>query len=236
MSSSVVGQVLHFQKTNLIQTSCEDIDYMTVVCGSLGQVVVELCLLAESHMTASQTTYLDSLLIELDVIPVNIMMGTNRFLQLGRNNVARPFRGWTTGEGHDAPSGILERSLQQPNGDAQSNTSAAKGSLVVGHGPGIALQLFEDVGYLELGLLDGQQETRRRTKGRAIWLLLRDPRPHAASKTQHLLHLSGTVLLVAAEHVGLGALGVSEFVNLGLHRGQLHGTFSGNVFQPTIVP
>jgi hypothetical protein len=44
------------------------------------------------------------------------------------------------------------------------------------------LQLFEDTGDLELGLLDGQKETRSRRERRASWLLLRCTRANTVGE------------------------------------------------------
>jgi hypothetical protein len=42
VATGIIRQVLHFQKTNLIQTPSEDIDDMTIVRGALSEVVIEL--------------------------------------------------------------------------------------------------------------------------------------------------------------------------------------------------
>lgn len=216
VTTGIVGQVLHFQKTNLIETPSEDIDNVTIVRGALGEVFVELNGLARAQRPIDQQSYFNSLLEILDIVPVNIMMRADRFLQLGGNNIARTFGGCTTGEGHDTGTGVLEGGFQQANCNAQSNTSATKGSLVVCHGPGITLHLLEDVGDLELGLLHRQEEPRSWTKRRTGGLLLRETRANAGSKAEHLLDLLGGVVFVALEHIGLGAFGVAELMNLGL--------------------
>jgi hypothetical protein len=133
--------------------------------------------------------------------------------------VAGAFGGRTTEEGHDTATSILEGSLEQADGDAQGDTSAAEGALVIGHGPWVALHLLEDIGDLELGLLDGQEEAGSGAKGRTLRLLLRGhARTRGASnEAQHLLDLLGGVVLVASEHIRLGALGIAKLVHLGLN-------------------
>jgi hypothetical protein len=42
MTSSEVGQVLHFQKTDLVQAAGKNVDNMPVVSRALGKGVVEL--------------------------------------------------------------------------------------------------------------------------------------------------------------------------------------------------
>jgi hypothetical protein len=96
----------------------------------------------------------------------------------------------------------LERGLEKTNGNAQSHTGAAESTSIVGHWPRVTLELFEDVGDLEFGLLDWQKEAGRGAKGRALRLLLRGhTRANTLSKAQHFLNLLSGVVLVAAEHV-----------------------------------
>lgn len=42
MTSSVVGKILHFQHTNLIETSSKDINNVAIVGSALGESIVEL--------------------------------------------------------------------------------------------------------------------------------------------------------------------------------------------------
>lgn len=44
MTSGVIGEVLHFQETNLIETAGEDINNVAIVGSPLGKGVVELYL------------------------------------------------------------------------------------------------------------------------------------------------------------------------------------------------
>lgn len=121
--------------------------------------------------------------------------------------------GRSAGEDHNAATSILEGGLEQTHGDAESNTSASERSLVVGNRPRVTLELFEHVGDLELGLLNGKEEPCRRAK-RGTRGLLGHVRANSGSKTKHLLDLLRGVFLAAAEHIGLGALGVAELMYL----------------------
>ena len=42
MTTGVIGQVLHLQKTNLVQAPSEDIDDVAIVRSALGQVIIKL--------------------------------------------------------------------------------------------------------------------------------------------------------------------------------------------------
>ena len=42
MTSSVVGEILHFQHTNLIKTSGKDIDDVAIVGSAFGESIIEL--------------------------------------------------------------------------------------------------------------------------------------------------------------------------------------------------
>lgn len=105
-------------------------------------------------MRRRNDAYLDSLLIVLNIIPVDIVVGTHWLLQLRSNDVTGAFSSGTAGENHDATTSVLEGCLEQANSNTQSHTSASEGSLVIGNGPRITLQLFKDIGDLELGLLN----------------------------------------------------------------------------------
>jgi hypothetical protein len=172
-------------------------------------------------------THLYGLLIELDVVTINIVMRTDWLLQLGRNDLARPIGSGSTCEVHDTSTGILEGSLEKTNGNAQSHTGAAESTLIVGYWPRVTLKLFEDVGDLELGLLDRQEEAGRGAKGRALRLLLGGhTRANTLSKAQHFLHLLSSVVLIASKYVGLGALGVTKLMNLSLDDMNQHTGFT----------
>jgi len=127
--------------------------------------------------------------------------------------MAGAFSSGTTDKVHDTGTGILERALQQASRNTQSHTGTAQGTLIVCNRPGVVLQLFEDAGDLELGLLNRQEEAR---SGRASWLLLRGSRANTVGEAQHFLYLLGCVVLVTSEDIRLGTLGVAEFMHLSL--------------------
>ena len=82
MTSSKVGEVLHLQHTDLIKTSSENIDNVAIVGRAFGEGVVELELgLAKFQYTDTLRTDLDSLLVVLNVVTVDIVVGTNRLFQ-----------------------------------------------------------------------------------------------------------------------------------------------------------
>jgi hypothetical protein len=143
------------------------------------------------------------------------VVGTNGFLELVSNNQTRTLGSCTAGEKHDAGTGVLERGFEKANGNSQGNACASEGSLVVGNGPWVTLQLFKNIGDLELGLLDGKKETGRRAE-RALGRLVGHGRTHALGETKHLLDLLRRILLAAPENVGLGTLGVADLVDLSL--------------------
>lgn len=136
-------------------------------------------------------------------------MGTHRFLKFGANNMAWTLGGRTTGENHDASTGILEGGLKQANRNAKSNTRTSQRSLVVRNGPRITLKLLKNVGNLELGLLDRKKESCSGAKRRTS-RLLRHVRTHSRrEETKHLLDLLSGVFFAASEHVRFGAFGVA---------------------------
>lgn len=104
--------------------------------------------------------------------------------------------------------------LEERDGDTHGDTSAAERTAVVGDGPRVALQVLENAGELELGGRDGQEEFRGSRSGHG----LAGARHRAVGRveTEHVGNLLGGVLLGAAEHVRLGAVGVGKLVNKGL--------------------
>jgi hypothetical protein len=168
MTAGVIGHVLHFQHAHLIKTSSKEVNYVTVVCGALGEIVVELKPLLEytTEFYRLDKAYLDSLLEIFDVVPINVVMRSDRLLQLWTDNNTGTLGCWATSEDHDASTCILERRFQQPNSNADSDTGTSQGTLIVSNWPGITLQLLKDVGDLEFGLLYGEKESSRRTHGR----------------------------------------------------------------------
>ena len=121
-------------------------------------------------------------------------MRPDRLSKLGSNYHTGSLSSRTTSEKHYPATSILERSLEKANRNAERHTGAAKVSLVAGDGPGILLQLLQDLGELEFALLDGQQKPRgwAHRHHRASRLLLRHSRPQTrGEKTKHLLNLLG---------------------------------------------
>ena len=99
MSSRGVGETLHFEKTNLIQATSENVDNMTVVGNTLGEAVVKLGKLAVlSCFLIVCLSYLEGLLVVLDVVAVNIVMGSDGFPEFRTNNHARSLGRRTTTE------------------------------------------------------------------------------------------------------------------------------------------
>ena len=111
--------------------------------------------------------------------------------------------------------------LQEPDGNAQSDTRTPQSTLIIRHGPRVTRQRLQDACKLEFALLRGQQKAGG-TKG-----LRRKGLTGAWSSTvlraqsEHILNLLRRVLLATPEHVGLAALRVSEFVDLRLFIGQI---------------
>ncbi len=77
MTTGRIGESLHFKETNLIQTTGEDVDDMTVVRNAFSQGIIKLFLLAFLATGISIDTHLQGLLIVLDVVSVNVMMRSN---------------------------------------------------------------------------------------------------------------------------------------------------------------
>ncbi len=164
-------------------------------------------------------SYLQCLLVVLDVIPIDVVVRSDRFPQLSADDHAGAFGSRSTSEEHDTTSSVLERGLKQADGNGESDTGASQASAVVGHGPGVLLELLEGLGQLELSLLDGEQEAGgRATNGPAGLLGLVRRRAGAESRlgeTQHVLDLLRGVFLATTEDVRLGTLDVAELVDLG---------------------
>lgn len=86
--------------------------------------------------------YLDSFFVILDVISVNVVMGTNRLLKLGTDNVTGTLGSRTAGKQHNTSTGILEGSLKQAHRHTECNTCASESSLVIRNRPWVTLQLL----------------------------------------------------------------------------------------------
>ena len=89
-------------------------------------------------------SYLGGLLVVLHVFLLDIVMRTERFLQIRADDHSWSLRGSTADEQHDATTVVLIGSLQKSNGNTHGYTRAALGALVRGNGPGILLQLFQN--------------------------------------------------------------------------------------------
>jgi len=202
VSSGHICQTSHLEQADLVETSGKDIDDMAVVCDALGQSLVEL----------------EGLLVVLDVVAVDVVVGADGLTQLRANHHSRSLGRWATGEEHDARSGATEAaSLEEASCNTQSNSRTPQRTLVVGHWPGVSLELLERIRELELTLSDGQNEARGGGSHGGWWLS--GSRLHARArghltKANHLLDLLGRVVLAAAEDVRLGALGVAQLVHL----------------------
>lgn len=75
MSPSGVREAFHLKKTNLVKTSGENINNVTIVGCTFSQVVIEL--LQSAGISAYSFTlqpYLQSFLIIFDIVPIDIMM------------------------------------------------------------------------------------------------------------------------------------------------------------------
>lgn len=140
MATCEIDQVLHLQKANLVKTAGKEINDVTIVGGTSGDVVIKLPPLALEQLDHRViATYLDGLLKVLDVITIDVVVRANWLLQLGSNDMPGAFSGSTTCEYHDTPTSILERSLEQANRDTKSNARASQCTLVIGNRPRVTL-------------------------------------------------------------------------------------------------
>lgn len=219
MATSRVGEAFHFEETDLVETASEDIDNMPVVRNTLGKGVVELPLLDAPPLVNSRSTYLQGFLIVLDVVAVNVVVRADGLPQLRTDYHAWTLSGGTAAEEHDPTAHVHERSFQQTDRDAKSNTSTPQCTLVVGDRPRVSLKLLKGVGELELALGDREQEACARSTNRhwgsSRLLLHARPRSNLA-QAKHFLDLLGGVLLVASEDVRFSAFGIAKLMNLGL--------------------
>lgn len=140
----------------------------------------------------------------LDAVAVNVVVGTDRLLELRADDHTRSFGRGSTSKEHDATSGVGEGGLKQRSGNAKSNTSATKRPLPLRYRPWVALEVLKDAGELEFALCNGHEElgsSRSRHLLSLQWL-------HGAVggvETEHVRNLLGLVVLGAAEDVRLGA-------------------------------
>lgn len=144
------------------------------------------------------------------------MVRSNGFLQFRANNVARAFSRSTTSEQHNTTTSILEGRLEQAHRNAESDTGTPKRTLVIRNGEWVTLELLEDVGNLEFGLLDRKEESRRCTERRTSRLRGHVGAHSRGSQTEHLLDLLCRIVFASPEHIGFGTFGVTKFVDLRL--------------------
>lgn len=155
----------------------------------------------------------------LNILLFDIVVGSKWLFQVRSNNHSRSLCGCSSDKQHYTTSIVLVSCFQETDSDAHGDASATLGSLICGHWPGVTLKLLQNRRQGVLALLDGQQEARVATWRKGCWLswsnrLLRSHR--LCSKSEHFLNLFAGVILVAAEHVRLWALAVSQLVHLSL--------------------
>mmetsp|Transcript_12375 Transcript_12375/g.21920 ORF Transcript_12375/g.21920 Transcript_12375/m.21920 type:complete len:324 (-) Transcript_12375:31-1002(-) len=175
--------------------------------------------MARGHRTLGQRVV--ELLCRLHVRRVVLLHVGVRADRLGlrpADDHARASRRGPADERHDARTLARVGGLEQANRHAERHAAAPLSALVRGHGPRVALQVLKDRLEREAALGDGQEEAADRRLPRArLRLLLGLLRLHAAAAgrqdAEQVLHLLRRVLLRAAEHVGLGALGEAELMH-----------------------
>lgn len=81
MATRRIAQALHLKKTNLIQAAGKDIDSVAIVGCPLGEVVIELCSVNTPVCKEGRkkNTYLEGLLVVLDIVAINVVVRANRF-------------------------------------------------------------------------------------------------------------------------------------------------------------
>lgn len=162
-------------------------------------------------------SHLRSLLEVLDAVPVDIMVRSDRLLELVRDDHTRSFRRRTARKQHDPRSRVRERALQETDRHAHRHARASLGALVVRYGPWIPLELLEDRGKLRLDLSHWEQEARCGGGRRPALRRTHVGRPVLeGSEVEHVLDLLRSVLFRPPEDVGFRAVGIPELVNVGL--------------------
>lgn len=155
-------------------------------------------------MLIQQILYLGSLLVMLDVLFFNVVVGTQWLLEIGSNNHSWALGSSSTNKQHDTSSIVLIGGLQESNGNTHGNTGAALRTLVCGHGPRVTLELLQDRGQRVLALLDGQQEARVTAGGEGGGLSRADGllgSHRLGRESKHILNLFRGVVFVAAEDI-----------------------------------
>ena len=137
---------------------------MAVVGRPLCKIVVKLVDLAFTQTVTEQgrakATYLERLLVVLDVVSIYVVMGANWFSQLGPNHHPRSLGRWPAREEHDSSSGILERRLQEPNSNTQSDSAASQTAAITCNWPRVFLKLLKSFRKLKVALFNRQQKAR----------------------------------------------------------------------------
>ena len=109
MATGRVAQALHFKKANLIQATSKYINDVTVMGGTLGQIIIELGACEPGSEVVDWTgPYLKCLLVVLDVVPVNVVVRADWLSQLWANNQAWSLSGRTASEEHNPTASVLE--------------------------------------------------------------------------------------------------------------------------------
>lgn len=177
-------------------------------------------------------TYLGGTLKVLDAVTVNVVVRSDGLSKLGTNDHTRSISGRTTREKHYPGTSVGEGSLssislafvastakthlKQRDSHAQSHTCTPQRPLILIHGPRVPLELLQDVGELEFTSLDRHKELGGSRGGHRL------TRAHGLNgavggvEAEHVGDLLGLVILGTSENVGLGAVGVGEFVDHGL--------------------
>lgn len=214
-----IGQCLHFQQSHLVQSSDEDVDGVPILSRATSEGIVEL----------------QSSLVVLDIVLVNVVVRSDTVAKLSGNDISWTFRAGSAREEHDTSSSVWESGLEETDSHAYGCPRATLSPLVVGYWPSILLQLLQDASQLEFALADGEQESSCAESGTSSSLgRLRRPaslgwharsRSCASSEAKHVLDGLGSVLLCSSEDVGLGASLVAELMDLS------HGTEGDETYQ-----
>ena len=127
---------------------------------------------------------------------------------------ARTQSGWSCDEAHDARALSGYGALEETQSDTDRHAGAALLPVLLGTGPGVSLEVVEDLLEGEGALADREQEA---THGRLSHTRPGHRLPHTRSHghhPEHVLHLGRGELAVSAEDVGLGTLGEAELVDM----------------------
>lgn len=106
--------------------------------------------------------------------------------------------------------------LKQRDSHAQSHTCTPQRPLILIHGPRVPLELLQDVGELEFTSLDRHKELGGSRGGHRLTRAHRLNGAVGGVEAEHVGDLFRLVVFGTSENVGLGAVGVGEFVDHGL--------------------